>query len=39
MPYWRFQIANFTSALVWSAALLMSGDAIAQIGQWLWRVV
>ena len=26
MPYWRFQIANFVSALVWSAALLLFGD-------------
>ena len=29
MPYWRFQIANFTSALVWAAALLLFGDVIA----------
>src|SRR5580658_4905115 len=39
MSYWRFQIANFVSALVWSAALLLSGDVIAQIAEWLWRVV
>ncbi len=39
MPYWRFQIANFASALVWSAALLLFGDVIAQIVEWLWRVV
>ena len=31
MPYWRFQIANFVSALVWAAALLLFGDVIAQI--------
>jgi len=29
MSYWRFQIANFVSALVWSAALLLFGDVIA----------
>jgi membrane protein DedA with SNARE-associated domain len=39
MSYWHFQIANFVSALVWSAALLLSGDVIAQIAEWLWRVV
>ena len=39
MSYWRFQIANFVSALVWSAALLLSGDVIAQIAEWLWRAV
>ena len=37
MPYWRFQIANFVSALVWSAALLLFGDVIAKIAEWLWR--
>ena len=26
MPYWRFQIANFTSAFVWAAVLLTLGD-------------
>jgi membrane protein DedA with SNARE-associated domain len=39
MPYWQFQIANFVSALVWSAALLLFGDVIAEIVEWLWRVV
>jgi membrane protein DedA with SNARE-associated domain len=39
MPYGLFQFANFTSALVWSAALLLFGDVIAQIGEWLWRAV
>jgi membrane protein DedA with SNARE-associated domain len=37
--YWRFQIANFVSALVWSAALLLFGDVIAHIAEWLWRTV
>jgi membrane protein DedA with SNARE-associated domain len=39
MPYWRFQFANFTSALVWSAALLLFGDVMAHIAAWLWRTV
>ncbi|HEY8336014.1 MAG TPA: DedA family protein [Tardiphaga sp.] len=39
MPYWRFQIANFVSALVWSAVLLLFGDVISLIVQWIWRTV
>ena len=39
MPYWQFQIANFVSALVWSAALLLFGDVIAEVVEWLWRAV
>jgi membrane protein DedA with SNARE-associated domain len=39
MPYWRFQIANWISALVWSAALLLFGDVIGQIAEWVWRAV
>lgn len=39
MPYWRFQIANFTSALVWSAVLLLFGDGLAKVTEWLWRSV
>src|SRR3984893_575375 len=39
MPYWQFQIANFVSAFVWAAALLLFGDVIAQIVEWLWRAV
>ena len=30
MSYWPFQIANFVSALVWSAVLLLFGDVIGQ---------
>ena len=37
MPYWRFQFANFTSALVWAAVLLTLGDVGSRIVQWLWR--
>src|ERR1700736_6358119 len=36
MPYWRFQVANFLSAFVWSAALLLFGDVISQIAEWIW---
>src|ERR1700753_4138169 len=39
VPYLAFQIANFVSALVWAAALLLFGDVIAQIMEWLWRAV
>ena len=39
MPYWQFQIANFVSAFVWAAALLLFGDVIAQIAEWIWRAV
>ncbi|MGH6677470.1 MAG: DedA family protein [Bradyrhizobium sp.] len=39
MPYWQFQIANFVSALIWAAALLLFGDAISLITEWLWRTV
>ena len=30
MPYWRFQFANFTSAFVWAAVLLLFGDVMAK---------
>src|SRR3979411_1843292 len=39
MPYWLFQFANFTSALVGSPAFLLLGGGIAQIAEWLWRAV
>jgi membrane protein DedA with SNARE-associated domain len=31
MPYWRFQIANFTSAFVWAWVLLKLGDGISKL--------
>jgi membrane protein DedA with SNARE-associated domain len=37
MPYWPFQIANFVSALLWSAMLLLFGDVIAIIIEWMIR--
>jgi membrane protein DedA with SNARE-associated domain len=36
MPYWRFQFANVTSALVWAAVLLTLGDVISKGLKWLW---
>ena len=36
MPYWRFQIANFTSAFVWAAVLLTLGDVGGKLIKWLW---
>jgi membrane protein DedA with SNARE-associated domain len=38
MPYWRFQLANFSSALVWAATLLTIGDVISSALQWLSRL-
>ncbi|WFU44950.1 DedA family protein [Bradyrhizobium sp. CB82] len=39
MPYWSFQAANFVSALVWAAALLLFGDVMARIMEWILRLV
>lgn len=38
MPYWRFQAANFLSAFVWSAVLLLVGDFVSYTVEWIWRV-
>lgn len=35
MPYWTFQIANFTSAFVWAWVLLKFGNLGFGIFQWL----
>ena len=35
MPYWRFQAANVASALVWSGALLLFGDAMSHGAGWM----
>ncbi|MCX7319989.1 MAG: DedA family protein [Hyphomicrobiales bacterium] len=34
MPFWRFQLANFSSAFVWAGVLIMSGDALSVAAQW-----
>ncbi|WP_439925180.1 DedA family protein [Nitrobacter sp. JJSN] len=39
MPYWRFQFANWISALIWSAVLLLFGDLISRIVEWVWRAI
>jgi membrane protein DedA with SNARE-associated domain len=39
MPYWHFQFANFSSAFVWSATLLLFGDAISKLAAWFWAMV
>ncbi len=36
MPYWRFQLANVTSALLWAAVLLTLGDGLTYVVRWLW---
>ena len=36
MPYWSFQFANFTSAFLWAAVLLLLGDVGALVVKWLW---
>jgi membrane protein DedA with SNARE-associated domain len=36
MPYWTFQIANFTSAFVWAAVLLTIGDSTSNLIKWIW---
>jgi membrane protein DedA with SNARE-associated domain len=35
MPYWSFQCANFGSAFVWAAMLLLLGDTGSKIINWL----
>ena len=39
MPYWPFQIANFVSALLWSAVLLLFGDVMGHIIEWMVRAL
>jgi membrane protein DedA with SNARE-associated domain len=37
MPFWRFQFANFTSAFLWAAVLLLLGDVTAKALQMIWN--
>ena len=37
MPYWSFQIANFTSAFVWAGVLLTIGDVVTKLVQLVWH--
>ena len=36
MPYWHFQVANFVSAFIWSASLLLLGDVMSRLFFWIW---
>jgi membrane protein DedA with SNARE-associated domain len=36
MPYWTFQLANFSSAFVWAAVLLTLGDVTSNVLKWIW---
>jgi membrane protein DedA with SNARE-associated domain len=36
MPYWHFQVANFVSAFVWAASLLLLGDGMSRLFFWFW---
>jgi membrane protein DedA with SNARE-associated domain len=35
-PQWRFQLANFSSAFVWAAVLLVLGGGVEKTLRWLW---
>ncbi len=37
MPFWRFQLANFSSAFVWAAVLLTLGDGISTVVKYFWN--
>ena len=37
MPFWRFQFANFVSAFIWAATLLLLGDVVSQALQMFWK--
>ena len=39
MPFWRFQIANFSSAFVWAAVLLTLGDVTSSTIKWLAKLI
>jgi membrane protein DedA with SNARE-associated domain len=39
MPLRAFQVANFASALIWVAVLLVLGDVTTIVWQWLREVV
>jgi membrane protein DedA with SNARE-associated domain len=37
MPFWRFQLWNFTSAFVWCAVLLTLGDVASRLIEMIWK--
>jgi membrane protein DedA with SNARE-associated domain len=36
MPFWPFQAANFSSAFVWAAVLLTTGDIAGKVIKSVW---
>lgn len=36
MPFWQFQAANFSSAFVWAAVLLTTGDLAGKVIKSMW---
>ena len=34
MPFWRFQIANFSSAFLWAAVLIALGGGVTKVFAW-----
>jgi len=34
MPFWRFQAANFGSALLWAAVLIALGGGVGKVFAW-----
>jgi membrane protein DedA with SNARE-associated domain len=36
MPFWRFQLANWTSALLWAWVLLTIGDLTTKLFHLIW---
>ena len=36
MPYWHFQTANFASAFLWVGVLLVMGDVVDAVFEWIW---
>ena len=39
MPWLRFQVANFSSAFVWCAVLLVLGDVTSETIKWIGRLL
>ena len=39
MPWWSFQVANFSSAFVWAAVLLTLGDITSRFIMWVGHVL
>ena len=39
MPWWRFQVANWSSAFLWAWMLLVLGDVTSQVIKWLYGLL